>query len=606
MQNVRPLFGVRPGRTRDGYAPISDYGFLSDCRSAALVACDGAVDWLCWPRFDSPAIFARILDERCGGTFRLAPVADATVSRRYVERTHVLETTFHTPHGAVRVEDWLHTGPQQALCRVATCLSGAVELEALCDPRPDFGREAAVHWERRLSWLSATLASGDRLVLDGLAAPRERFTLRAGERRAITLGWNRPGPGDAVAARDEAIAHWRGWAEDLVVPTVGGEAVLRSALVLKGLQYEPTGAIVAAATTSLPEELGGARNWDYRFSWLRDSAFTLHALRAVGKAAEAASWFDYLAAIAFDADTLDLQVLYGVGGERTADEVELETLNGYRGSAPVRVGNGAATQRQLDVYGEVCDALLLHRLATRTPLPDGQWALVRSLADRAAAEWRSPDRGIWEVRGAERHFVHSKVWCWVALDRALKLARIDGRADAPVAHWHAERAAVRADVFAHGWDARLGAFTQSYGSQSLDASNLLLAQVGFIGMRDPRFVSTVLAIARELGHGPFVDRYRVDETDDGVAGGEGTFTICSLWLVLALTQIGALTEAYERFEQVLACANDVGLLSEQLTPAGEQLGNFPQAFTHLAIVVCAFALERAQQRLLPDALALAA
>jgi GH15 family glucan-1,4-alpha-glucosidase len=504
------------------------------------------------------------------------------------------------------VDDWLDTGPRQALCRVATCLIGEVELEAQCDPRPEYGGGAPPSWEQRLSWLTALLPSGDRLVLDGLAAPVDRFTLRAGEHRALTLGWNRPGPSDALASRDETIAHWQAWAENLVLPSVGADHVLRSALVLKGLQYEPTGAFVAAATTSLPEELGGVRNWDYRYSWLRDSAFAVHALRQVGKAREATAWLDYLAEIAFDTGELDLQVLYGIGGERDIDEQELPGLSGYRGSAPVRIGNGAANQSQLDAYGELCDAIWLHRVSTGSRLPSAHWSLVRRLADRAAGEWRSPDCGIWEVRGEARHFVHSKVWCWVALDRALRIARVDGRADAALEHWRSERDAVRADVLAKGWDSELGTFTQSYGSRTLDASNLLLAQVGFIGARDPRFVSTVRAIARGLDRGGFVDRYRVDETDDGLAGGEGTFTICSLWLVLALSQIGAHAEARQRFDRVLACANDVGLLSEQLAPDGEQLGNFPQAFTHLAIVVCAFALERAQQRLLPHELALAA
>jgi GH15 family glucan-1,4-alpha-glucosidase len=579
------------GRSDEGYAAIADYGFLSDCRSAALVASDGSVDFLCWPRFDSPALFARVLDDERGGSFRIAPVEPFTVTRRYVESTNVLETSFTTAAGTVRVSDWLHRGSQQALCRLVTCLEGEVELEAHCDPRAEFGACGPVVWEPRLSWLVATLPSGDQLVLDGMASGSERFTLQAGERRCISLGWNGPGPSDLVASRRRTIAFSRTWAEEHVLPAVAREQVLRSALTLKGLQYEPTGAIVAAPTTSLPEEVGGIRNWDYRYSWLRDSAFTLDALRAVGKLEEAQSWLDYLATIALATDTRDLQIMYGVGGEPELPETELAHLAGYAGSSPVRVGNGAAKQRQLDTYGELCDSIWLHRLRTGAPISTHHWAIVKSLAARAAAEWREPDRGIWEVRGEPRHFVHSKVSCWVALDRALKLARQDGLIDSPLGLWRRERDAIRADVLEHGWDGELGAFTQSYGSRSLDAANLLLAQVGFIAATDPRFVSTVRAIQRDLCRGGFVDRYRADETDDGLSGSEGTFTICTLWLAIALAQIGASDEAEALFARVLACANDLDLLSEQLSPDGEQLGNFPQGFTHIGIIACAFALD---------------
>jgi GH15 family glucan-1,4-alpha-glucosidase len=586
-------------RDANGYVPISDYGFLSDCRSAALVATDGSVDWLCWPRFDSPSIFARVLDSDKGGSFRLAPVGPFTVERRYVERTNVLQTLYRTETGTVRVNDWLHTGARQSLCRLAKCIEGEVELEVDCDPRPEYGAAGEVEWEPRLCWLICNLPDGSRLILDGLDAPRERFTLRAGERRCISLGWNRPGPSDPFDSRKRAIAFWQDWAEDLILPTVAPEAVERSSLTLKGLQYAPTGAFVAAPTTSLPEEIGGVRNWDYRYSWLRDSTFTLYALRAVGKLGEAQSWLDWLAMISVTSGAPDLQIMYGLGGEAELPEAELGHLSGYRGSQPVRIGNGAATQRQLDTYGELCDSIWLHRTRTKTPISRHRWEIVKSLAAHAAAEWREPDMGIWEVRGEPRHFVHSKVWCWVALDRALKIARKDGLTDAPLAEWRRERDEIRADVLAHGWDEELQAFTQSYGSASFDASNLLLAQVGFIHARDPRFVSTVRGIQRDLRRGSFVDRYRVTQTDDGLAGGEGTFTICTLWLVLALTQIGAIGEAEELFEKVLACANDLGLFAEELSPEGEQLGNFPQGFTHIAIIACAFALERAQSRELP-------
>jgi GH15 family glucan-1,4-alpha-glucosidase len=596
--HVLPDYTVRVGGARDesGYVSISDYAFLSDCRSAALVASDGSVDWLCWPRFDSSALFGRVLDSGCGGRFVFAPTHAYSVERRYVERTNVLQTTFRTASGAVRLDDWLHTGARQALCRLATCLDGEVELELLCDPRPEYGATHKVTWESRLAWLVSRLPSGDELFLDGLRSPRERFTLRAGDHRGVSLGWNRPGPSDLFDSRARAITFWQDWARDLVLPDDRSEHVLRAALALKGLQYQPTGAIVAAPTTSLPEEIGGVRNWDYRYSWLRDSSFTLYALGAVGKLGEAQSWLDYVSMISARANTADLQIVYGVDGEADLTEMNLAHLEGYRGSAPVRIGNGAAKQRQLDTYGELCDSIWLLRRKTRKPLSPHRWAIVKSLADRAAAEWKDPDTGIWEVRGEPRHFVHSKVWCWAALDRALMLARKDGLTDAPLDHWRRTRDAIKADVLARGWDEELGTFTQSYGSRSLDASNLLLAQVGFIAPHDPRFVSTVRAIQRDLRRGPFVDRYRVERTDDGLAGGEGTFTICTLWLVLALTQIGAVDEAEELFTQVLARASDLGLLSEELSPEGEQLGNFPQGFAHIGVIACAFALEGAHAK----------
>jgi alpha,alpha-trehalase len=596
---------VAPERSSSGFLPIAAYAFLSDCRSSALVGSDGSIDWLCWPRFDSPALFSAVLDTNRGGSFRLAPFEPYAVTRRYVESTNVLQTTFRTAGGTVRVDDWLALGGSQALCRVATCLQGTVELDAQCDPRPEYGAGGPPAWTQSEGSLVAEVGSGT-LVLRGLAQPQDRFRLAVGERRAIALGWNGAGPPDLLDSRREAIDAWQAWARDLVLPGVAREHALRSALVLKGLQFAPTGALVAAPTTSLPEEIGGGRNWDYRYSWVRDSSFAIHALRALGKLEEAESWFDYVTAAAQGPGAKQLQIMYGIGGEADLTESELPHLEGYERSAPVRIGNGAAAQRQLDSDGELCDAIWLHRRRTAVQLSPSRWALVRSIADRVASEWRGADRGMWEVRGEPRHFVHSKVWCWVALDRALKLARVDGRTDADTTRWRSERAAVKAEVLELGWDVRLGAFTQSYGSGSLDAANLLIAHVGFIGARDRRFVSTVRAVQRGLGRGPFVERYRVDETDDGFEDGEATFTICTLWLVLALIQIGAIDEAGTLFERVLACANDVGLLSEELTPAGDQLGNFPQAFTHTAIVACAFALEAAREASVNRPLAAAA
>jgi GH15 family glucan-1,4-alpha-glucosidase len=605
-----PTHAPRFERSSDGYAPIGDYGFLSDCRSAALVAGDGSIDWLCWPRFDSPSLFGKILDADEGGAFAVTPTTPYTVERSYVPRTNVLQTTFYTASGVVRVSDWLHTGSRQALCRLVECLEGEVELAVVCDPRPTYGLADETVWAERLGYLVCEAGGGNQLILDGMAAPRETVTLAAGERKTVSLGWNRPGPSDLFAARARATRFWQGWAADLAVPNgVSAEIaahVERSALTLKGLQYEPSGAFVAAATTSLPEEIGGARNWDYRYSWLRDSTFTLYALRAVGKFDEAHSWLDWVNTIAFAEDSLDLQIVYGIDGSPDLPEAELSHLAGHRGSRPVRIGNGAAEQRQLDVYGELADSIWLARCKSATPLHRTRWELVKRLAERTIAEWRLPDEGIWEVRGGSRHFVYSKVMCWVALDRALRLARKDGYTDAPLAHWRAERDAIKADVLAHGYDEQLGAFTQSYGSGTLDAANLLLAQVGFVSRRDRRFVSTVRAVQRDLTRNGLVDRYRRESTGDGCPFGEGTFTICTFWLCLALQQIGAHGDALALFEQTLAHANDLGLLSEELSPDGEQLGNFPQAFTHIALIVCAFALSDVAARQAPLRLSSAA
>jgi GH15 family glucan-1,4-alpha-glucosidase len=577
-------------------ASIADYGFLSDCRSSALVSSNGSIDWLCWPRFDSPSLFAKILDSDKGGAFAIRPTAPYSVERWYVPATNVLQTTFHTPTGTVRMNDWLDTGARQALCRLVECLEGSVELTLVCDPRPRYGAVDNPEWQRRLGYLVCTVGDGSRLILDGAFSSHETFTLAAGESRSISLGWNRPGPSDLFSALRQSIRYWQHWAADLVLPAgLGPEIVARverSALTLKGLQYQPSGAFVAAPTTSLPEMIGGDRNWDYRYAWLRDSAFTVYALRAVGKHEEALSWFDWLDTIALAQGSSDLQIVYAIDGSPDVPEVELSHLAGHRDSRPVRIGNGAAKQLQLDVYGILADAVWHARRTARRPLKRQRWELVKRLAEQATAGWRVPDEGIWEIRGTAQHFVFSKVMCWVALDRAVKLARIDNRPDAPLETWSATRDAIKADVLAHGYDDQLGSFTQAYGSGTLDAASLLMAQVGFIQPNDPRFVSTVRAIERNLSEGGLVYRYRSDATDDGFDTDEGTFTICTFWLCLALHQIGARKEALELFEQTLSHANDLGLMSEELSASGEQLGNFPQAFTHIAVVSCASAFSR--------------
>jgi GH15 family glucan-1,4-alpha-glucosidase len=483
-------------------------------------------------------------------------------------------------------------------------LEGNVELKLVCDPRPHYGAVRSPKWRRRLGYNVCATGDGDSLILHGTDSSHETFTLAAGQCRPISLGWNRPGPSDLWAALTQANGFWRHWAASLVLPDgIGAEMaahVERSALTLKGLQYQPSGAIVAAPTASLPETIGADRNWDYRYSWLRDSAFTLFAFRAVGKNDEVQSWLDWVEAIVLGQESHELQIAYAIDGASDMTEVELSHLAGHRQSRPVRVGNGAAKQRQLDVPGALADAIWLARLTSNRPLPRQRWELIKGLAQRTIAEWRLPDEGIWEVRGGPQQFIYSKVMCWVALDRAIRLARVDKRADAPLELWHAHRDAIKADVLEHGYDEQLGSFTQAYGSGTLDAANLLLAQVGFIHPRDRRFVSTVRAIQRELSRNGQVFRYRTAVTDDGFEAGEGTFTICTLWLCLALHQIGSREEAMALYHRTLERANDLGLLSEQLSADGEQLGNFPQAFTHIAIIACAsaFSRRRAQGKLL--------
>jgi GH15 family glucan-1,4-alpha-glucosidase len=589
--------GTRAAASRHS-ASIADYGFLSDCRSAALVSSGGSVDWLCWPRFDSPSVFAKILDSEIGGAFAISPTAPYSAERCYVPATNVLQTTFRTHAGVVRTNDWLNRDASPALCRLVECLEGSVELSLICDPRPRYGAVGVPAWSRRLGYLVCDVGDDDCLILDGTDSSHESFTLTAGESRSISLGWNRPGPSDLFSALRRSIRYWQHWAADLVLPEGLGPEITahveRSALTLKGLQYLPSGAFVAAPTTSLPEMIGGDRNWDYRYSWLRDSAFTLYALRAVGKNEEALSWFDWLDAVTVAQGTRDLQIVYAVDGSPDVPEVELPHLAGHGDSRPVRVGNGAAKQLQLDVYGTLADAVWLARRTAKRPLIRRRWELIKSVAEQVIARWRGPDEGIWEVRGKPQHFVFSKVMCWVALDRAIKLARIDNRRDAPLETWRAERDALKADILAHGYDEDSGAFTQAYGSGTLDAANLLMAQVGFIHAGDPRFVSTVRAVQRKLSHNGLVYRYRSQVTDDGCDADEGTFTICTLWLSLALHQIGARQEALDLFQRTLDHANDLGLLSEELSADGEQLGNFPQAFTHIAIIGCASAFSRAR------------
>jgi len=574
------------------YLPISDYGFLSDCRSAALSAKNGSIDWLCWPRFDSPSIFGRLLDSHKGGCFKVEPLDDYSVERHYLPSTNVLQTTFTTSKGVVRLTDWLHKGSRQALCRLIMGIEGEVEMTLHCDPRPNYGSEH-VTWQPRLGYLVAEVEDDFRLILDGMSGTKETRLVSEGEIIELTLGLNRPGPSDILSSLRRTVHFWEHWSEELLLPDYNQEIVKRSALVLKGLQYEPSGSIVAAATTSLPEEIGGVRNYDYRFSWIRDASLTLHALISVGKDDEAQSWFDWLKSVMLHTGSSDLQIMYGIDGETELPERTLDHLEGYQHSTPVRIGNAAAKQKQLDIYGKLLNTIWLHQQTNQRPLSSHSWLLVKALANRACNEWREPDEGIWEVRDGKHHFVYSKAMCWVALDRAIQIAEDNQYflEDAPIAEWRKERDEIHRDVLEKGYSDEKQSFTQSYGSLSLGAECLRLAQMGFISADDPRYISTVRAIQKELTRNGLVDRYNHETTADGFTGSEGTFTICSLWLVLSLAEIGAVDEAETLFRKVLACANDLGLLSEELSPEGEQLGNFPQAFSHIAIIACAFALE---------------
>jgi GH15 family glucan-1,4-alpha-glucosidase len=612
------------------FPPIAQYGFLSDCEVTALVAPSGNVEWLCLPRMDSPSVFGAVLDRDAGG-FRFGP-ADLTVpaARRYLPGTMVLETSWGTSTGWIIVRDVLLIGPwdhererstrhrraptdydaEHILLRMVRCVNGSVQVTLDCDPVFEYGRHLG-EWEftesgyRQLRCRSRGPGSVDApsLVLTsdlnlGIEGPRAvaRTLLKEGEVRFVALSW-----GDRVPPRtaEEAQArlvwtahHWQHWLARGTVPDhPWREHLQRSALTLKGLTYEPTGAVVAAATTSLPETPGGERNWDYRYSWVRDATFALWGLYTLGFNWEARDFLYFIAEMAGGGD--GIQVLYGIGGEKRLDERILEHLHGYEGARPVRVGNAAYKQRQHDVWGAVLDSVYLH--ATRDGLDEWLWPILVRLVEEALEHWREPDRGIWEVRGEPRHFTSSKVMCWVAVDRGARLARL--REDDELAdRWAAAADEIRDDVLAHGVDER-GVFTQHYDTTALDASVLLIPLLRFLPPSDERVRATVLAIADELTVNGLVLRYRHDATDDGLGSEEGSFTICSFWLVSALAEIGELARARRLCERLLGLASPLGLYGEEIDPGtGRHLGNFPQAFTHLALINAVMHLIDAEAR----------
>jgi GH15 family glucan-1,4-alpha-glucosidase len=606
--------------------PISAHALLSDCHSAGLVTADGSVDWLCFPRFDSPSVFGRLLDD-AAGHWSIRPVDQYACIRRYVEGTLVLDTTFRTPTGAVTVTDALAMGAADRghdlgrgaphlLIRSVTAVDGEVEVEMSYRPRPEYGllRPLLSHVDGGVTarggaeWL--VLSSIVRLTVAD-STGTARFVLRAGD--TVRFGLHRSTleeepariwSSDELAQRLEAtVAAWRSWSG--LHQNYDGpwrDLVQHSGRVLQGLTFQPSGAVVAAATTSLPEEVGGERNWDYRYSWVRDASFTMEALWVAACPDEASDFFAFMttaAAAAVGPDT-PLQIMFGVGGEHDLTERVLPHLAGWRDSRPVRVGNGAWSQQQIDVYGELLGAA--HRLAEHiTVMDDDLRGFLVALADSAAHRWQEPDHGIWEVRGEPRHFLYSKVMCWVALDRAIKLA---GRLDAldRVEGWTATRDEIREAVVHAGWNDRAGAFTQYFGSEALDAANLMLPIVGFLPADDPRMWATIEAIAERLtDHHGMVHRYRTEDGVDGLAGAEGSFVLCTFWLAQALAMAGHPDRARAVFARAAGYVNDVGLLAEEVDPqTGELQGNFPQAFSHIGLINAAWAIQQAEQRYDPD------
>ncbi len=572
---------------------IEDYGFIGDMETAALVGRNGSIDWLCFPRFDSPACFAALLGTGENGFWKIEPVAPYHSSRRYRGDSLILETEFHTEEGVVRLIDFMPPRDQLPdVVRIVEGVSGRVKMRMTLVVRFDYGQ--AVPWVRRRDRGIEALAGPDAVWLqsdvethgEGLSTVAS-FEVEAGQRVGFLLTWHPshlspPGRENATSRLRETERFWHTWARGCSQRGPLHDDVLRSLLVLKGLTFAPTGGILAAATTSLPEKIGGVRNWDYRYCWLRDSTFTLYALLNAGYTEEAKAWCEWLLR-AVAGDPAQIQIMYGVAGERRLLEYELPHLTGYEGSKPVRIGNGASSQFQLDVYGEVMDSL--HE-ARRAGLQSNEsaWALQRHLVDFVVGHWMEPDEGIWEVRGSRRHFTHSKVMAWVALDRGIKAVEMY-HLNGDVKKWRAVRDRIHREVCARGFHPKRGAFTQFFDGKQLDASLLLIPLVGFLPVDDPRVQGTIAAVERELMVDGFVLRYDSAEPGvDGLPSGEGAFLPCSFWLADCLSLAGRREEARALFERLRALRNDLGLFSEYDPVAGRLIGNFPQAFTHVAFV----------------------
>jgi GH15 family glucan-1,4-alpha-glucosidase len=616
------------GVTASPFPPIADYAFLSDCETCALVAPNGNVEWLCLPRFDSPSVFGAMLDRDAGG-FRLGPAdVEVPAARRYLPGTNVLETSWGTSGGWIIVRDVLLIGPwhheddrsrthrraptdydaDHVLVRMIRCVNGEIQVTMDCDPRFDYGQKPGT-WEYSGSgYHEAVCRAGDcdvelHLTSDmnmGFEGQRAtaRTLMKEGDKVFVALSWSEhPAPQTNEEAYRRLVwtaHHWQHWLDHGSFPDHPWRTHLqRAALTLKGLSYAPTGALVAAATTSLPESPGGERNWDYRYSWIRDSTFMLWGLYTLGFDWEANDFFYFIADIADQHD--ELQIMYAIDGEGEIPEFTLDHLSGYEGARPVRIGNGAYRQDQHDVWGALLDSIYLHT-KSRNHLDDRVWPIVKHQVETMLKKWRDPDRGIWEIRGEPKHFTSSKLMCWVAADRGARLAEIRGELE-HAARWQSAADEIQADIVENGVDER-GVFVQHYDTDALDASLLLVVLTRFLPTDDERVVNTVLAIADELTEEGMVLRYRVDETDDGLAGEEGSFAICSFWLVSALVEIGEVRRARDLCDKLLSYASPLGLYAEEIDArSGRHLGNFPQAFTHLALINAVMHVIQADQGL---------
>ncbi len=573
---------------------IGDYAMIGDCETAALVDRDGSINWLCWPRFDSDACFAALLGDRSNGYWQIAPVGAYRASRQYRPGTLVLETVFETDEGSVALIDFMPPrGEVSHVVRLVEGRSGQVAMRMELVLR--FGYGLNMPWVKRLDdgGLSAVVGPDMIILRTPITTEGEHmttvaeFTTQPGEIMPFVLSHRAshqppPAPIDPRAALDQTERTWRDWVGKSAIDSPYAEAINRSLITLKALTFAPTGGLVAAPTTSLPEQFGGERNWDYRFCWIRDSTLTLLAMMNAGYYEEAAAWRDWLQR-AVAGDPAEMQIMYGIGGERRLTEWEADWLAGHENSKPVRIGNAAHKQFQLDVYGELMDTFHQARiggLQTTT----AAWDLQRALIDHVAKVWDEPDEGIWEVRGPRRRFTYSRVMAWVAVDRAIKGVEAY-QLSGPVEDWRALRDTIREDIWAHGHDRALGRFKAAYDDPTLDASLLLLAQVGFVDAKDPAYVTTVEAVERELLVGGFVQRYQTNEAKDGLPPGEGAFLACSFWLADAYAMIGRTADAHALFERLLSIRNDVGLLAEEYdAAAGRFAGNFPQAFSHIGLI----------------------
>jgi GH15 family glucan-1,4-alpha-glucosidase len=621
---------VAEGAGSSAFPPIGEYAFLSDCETGALVAPSGNVEWLCLPRFDSPSVFGAILD-RDAGVFRLGPAdVDVPAARRYLPGTMVVETSWGTRGGWIIVRDVLLMGPwhherdrshthrrsptdydaEHVLLRTVRCVNGEVQLLLDCEPSFDYGKVGA-EWEYSGEGYHEAIARGEGQEIElglntdmnlGFEGPRAtaRTLMKEGDTHFVALSWSKHAPPKSTDEAYERLVwtahHWQHWLDHAEFPDHPWRTHLqRSALTLKGLSYAPTGALVAAATTSLPETPGGERNWDYRFSWIRDATFMLWALYTLGFDWEANDFFYFIADVA-EAEQNQLQIMYGIGGEDELEERTLDHLSGYEGARPVRVGNGAFNQDQHDVWGALLDSFYLHT-KTRDHLPERIWPILERQVEAAIENWSHPDHGIWEIRGKPQHFTSSKMFCWVACDRGARLAEMRDELE-HAARWQSEADKIKADICENGVDDR-GVFCQHYDTDALDASVLLMPLVRFLPPDDERIKKTVLAIADELTVHGLVLRYRVDKgADDGLKGEEGTFTICSFWLVSALVEIGEVSRARDLCERLLGYSSPLNLYAEEIEPnSGRHLGNFPQAFTHLALINAVMHVIRADQGL---------